>query len=99
MVNRALIGSPLAAVRLGQGRESREVRRGGQAGFLGPWRGIPQPHAWPLAIGELHAGRFEGALSTSADAIGDSGMACLQPLYGQWGHSNLFGKIGLRPSD
>jgi hypothetical protein len=44
MVNRALIGSPLAAVRLGQG-EGRRVRRGGQAGFLGPWRGLPQPHA------------------------------------------------------
>jgi hypothetical protein len=59
---------------------------------------LPHPHAGLIAIRELDTGGLESRLSTSADVIGDS-LASLPIALWSGGHPNLFGEIGLRPSD
>ena len=77
MVNRALIGSPLAAVRLGQGR-SRRVRRG-EACFLGPWRLLSHPHA-RAAAGKGHRGQM--AIMASAESLAAPPAAAIMAVEG-----------------
>jgi hypothetical protein len=77
--------------------------QGGQAGFLGPRRALPQPHARPVAVllNENDAGGLEGA----AECIDCPGLsrqvsrAGLEPLYRGERHTRCFGEISLLPSE